>query len=343
MSFARLQTRTRSSSAFTLVELMIVIAIVGILATLVTVGVMKALEKGKMVAARTEISQIEAAIAAAKQKYSLDQLPQALVLYDNLPDWERQSSASYVSTNFPAALSPLYSDAQKMLIVADSLNLMKKIFGRNFLKDAAGGANGRVRWTAGAATYPIALGSNQAIWFLLGGVLDANGKYGGFPGYPNEPTMTLSNVAATKPILPFLEMESSKISVGTNGFGSYLDSYGTPYAFFSSKYNYCNFPNSITGFGVQYLGSFSHEGKTVWPFYNPIAGTPTNWTQVKFFNPRSFQVVSAGADKIFGSNQNSATGTPIPYQPGSNEYALGEVGYDDLANFSSTTLGKRDE
>ncbi|MFN6049485.1 MAG: type IV pilin protein, partial [Planctomycetia bacterium] len=51
MSFARLQTRTRHSSAFTLVELMIVIAIVGVLASLVTVGVMKGLEKGKQVAA----------------------------------------------------------------------------------------------------------------------------------------------------------------------------------------------------------------------------------------------------------------------------------------------------
>ena len=64
-----LKSRSRNS-AFTLVELMIVIAIIGILASLATVGVMKALEKGKMVAARTEISQLEAAIAAAKQNFA---------------------------------------------------------------------------------------------------------------------------------------------------------------------------------------------------------------------------------------------------------------------------------
>ena len=93
------KTRSRNS-AFTLVELMIVIAIIGILASLATVGVMKALEKGKMVAARTEISQLEAAIAAAKQKYGLDQLPQSLVLYDNLPHWEAQSGNAAFNSIF---------------------------------------------------------------------------------------------------------------------------------------------------------------------------------------------------------------------------------------------------
>ena len=63
-----LKSRSRNS-AFTLVEILIVIAIIGVLVSLVSVGVMTALEKGKSVAARTEISQLESAIAAAKQNF----------------------------------------------------------------------------------------------------------------------------------------------------------------------------------------------------------------------------------------------------------------------------------
>ena len=343
-----LKSRSRNS-AFTLVELMIVIAIIGILASLATVGVMKALEKGKMVAARTEISQLEAAIAAAKQKYGLDQLPQSLVLYDNLPQWEAQSgnaapiySSIFDASKFPVGLSS-FPPAQKILIVADSLNLMKKIFGRDFLQDANLGPSltNRVKWAATAVVdTPVFLTSDQAVWFLLGGVLDATGKFSGFPGYAREPTKTLSTRDATKPLLPFLDFDAGRMKIGTNGFATYCDPYNTPYAYFSSKYNYCDYSNNITGFGTVYLGRFMYEGQIVRPFFNTYTGgnIPTNWSQFKFLNPRSFQIISAGPDKIFGTND-----TGLPYAPNTGSYMIGGVGYDDLANFSSTQLGKKDE
>ena len=344
-----LKSRSRNS-AFTLVELMIVIAIIGILASLATVGVMKALEKGKMVAARTEISQLEAAIAAAKQKYGLDQLPQSLVLYDNLPQWEAQSgNAAFNSIfdplKFPSQIrdNSTFTLDQKKLIVADSLNLMKKIFGRDFLKDADLSSNTkRVKWAANAAIdTPVFLISDQAVWFLLGGVLDGYGKFSGFPGYAREPTKTLSAIDATKPILPFLDFDAARMKIGSNGFATYCDPYNTPYAYFSSKYNFCDYSNNITGFGTGYLGKFVYEGQIVRPFFNTYTGgnnPPSNWTQFKFLNPRSFQIISAGPDKVFGTND-----TGLPYAPNSGNYIIGAVGYDDLANFSSTQLGKKDE
>ena len=340
-----LKSRSRNS-AFTLVELLIVVAIIGVLVSLVSVGVMKALEKGKMVAARTEISQLEAAIAAAKQKYGLDQLPQSLVLYDNLPQWEAQSGNAAFSTGFDPTKFPIgisgFTPAQKILIVADSLNLMKKIFGRDFLKDADLSSNTkRVKWAANAfIDTPVFLTSDQAVWFLLGGVLDTTGKFSGFPGYAKEPTKTLSGIDATKPILPFLDFDAGRMKIGSNGFAGYCDPYNTPYAYFSSKYNYCDYSNNITGFGTGYLGRFMYEGQSVRPFFITYTGgaVPANWNQFKFLNPRSFQIISAGPDKIFGTND-----TGLPYVPNSGSYMVGAVGYDDLANFSSTQLGKKDE
>ena len=50
--------RSQRDSAFTLVELMVVVVILGILATVVTVSVTDYLVKGKQSAAKTEIAQI---------------------------------------------------------------------------------------------------------------------------------------------------------------------------------------------------------------------------------------------------------------------------------------------
>jgi general secretion pathway protein G len=52
----------QARSAFTLVELMVVVVIIGILATVVTVSVTDYLVKGKQNAARAEISQISNAL-----------------------------------------------------------------------------------------------------------------------------------------------------------------------------------------------------------------------------------------------------------------------------------------
>ena len=49
--------------AFTLVELMVVVVIIGVLATIVTVSVTDYLVKGKQSAARAEIAQISNALA----------------------------------------------------------------------------------------------------------------------------------------------------------------------------------------------------------------------------------------------------------------------------------------
>ncbi|MFM8931020.1 MAG: type II secretion system protein, partial [Gemmataceae bacterium] len=65
---ARLRTTTRPSKAragFTLIELLIAVLIISILATLVTLGVSKAMSYAKQVATKTEMGQIEQALGVA--------------------------------------------------------------------------------------------------------------------------------------------------------------------------------------------------------------------------------------------------------------------------------------
>jgi len=68
-----IQTKSRMGgnfpSAFTLVELLVVISIIGLLAGLMTVAIPKAMEGGKKAKAKGELNAIVAAVKAYKQEY----------------------------------------------------------------------------------------------------------------------------------------------------------------------------------------------------------------------------------------------------------------------------------
>jgi hypothetical protein len=53
-------------------------------------------------------------------------------------------------------------------------------------------------------------------------------------------------------------------------------------------------------------------------------------------NAKTFQLISSGQNQVFGPGGSAWT-------PGSGKYAIDADGYDDLSNFSSTQLGKKDE
>jgi len=364
MSFARLQTRTRHSSAFTLVELMIVIAIVGILASLVTVGVMKALERAKDVSARLEISQIEAAIAAAKQKLNLNGLPTYLVIYEN-----------FVAFN-AAATNPANPD---YIGASAALALLSKIYESNNPLDWNPTTPTYKDWNGnGSQDGRIELFGSSALLFLLGGEIEAtitNGsklipKYRGF-----------ILKSPKKPKGPFYEPSGNVWANSANYFSIY-DSNQTPYAYFDSgDYKNC-FDN----------GQFSMNPKPPHPLfaltsaasikpyclkYLPSVLHPNNPSQgaISWVNPRSFQLISAGKDQTFGKNfyinpgyptapptpysassgvytGTHLTGEPLPYVAGegcwklavlSGEDASLTTGYDDISNFASSFLGKKDE
>jgi prepilin-type N-terminal cleavage/methylation domain-containing protein len=279
-----LKSRSRNS-AFTLVELLIVIAIIGILASLAAVGVMKALEKGKMVAARTEISQLEAAIAAAKQNLGgVDNLPSVIRLWDT-----------------PAGFN---TDASSV----PTVNFLTKAFGKAWQSKSS------YPWMGPSytGTYPVTLTGMEALVFWLGGVRDGYGTFQGFSSNPSAPW----DITNTKRKGPFYEFDSVRVLNNTTATKpTFVNSWGGAYAYFSSS-DYAYFlSNPLNGVLLPYHKNASPP---------VLAGS--------FYNAKTFQIISSGQDQSFGSGGY--------YNP---PYSIGLPVYDDLSNFSSTQLGKKDE
>jgi len=302
-----LKSRSRNS-AFTLVELLIVIAIIGILASLATVGVMKALEKGKMVAARTEISQLEAAIAAAKQNFGgVDNLPSAIKLHSR--------ADSLMADNTQIAIN--------------TKNFLTKAFGKAWVPTISSNTPYMFWMGAGyTGTYPVTLSGMEALVFWLGGVRDANGTFQGFSSYPSTPW----DITNTKRKGPFYEFDAVRVLNNTpTTIPTFVNSWNGSYAYFSSA-DYSNFSKTVANGGY---GAYSATGGSI----SPLLRTATT-----FYNPKTFQIISSGLDQSFGKgNFGGGMTFGLVHTPGSGDYAISAPGYDDLANFSSTQLGKKDE
>jgi len=188
---ARLQTKTRvkrGRGGFTLVELLIAILIIGVLATLVTLGVSKAMSYARQVATKTEMGQIEQALGvAAIEMGRVPFIPSYLILFPT-----------------PAAYDS-YSGADKAFA-----DMSRRILIQMFPK-----------WAAGVkpATWGTAkLGADQAFVFLLRGK-DGNG-FSASDGDPCAP--------GGKRFGPYYEFKAERLNMGANGFPQYRDYWDNP-------------------------------------------------------------------------------------------------------------------
>lgn len=327
-----LKSRARNS-AFTLVELMIVIAIIGILASLAAVGVMKALERGKSVSARLEISQLEAGISAAKTDLgNVEVLPSILKLYRSKSAFE--SAANAVNTTTLQPLDPL---------AKSSWMFLTKAFGKTISGESDGTSADVLEWfgadrnsTTGVLTgssywpgntaNPVTLQGMEVLVFLLAGIPaydNAANKvtFQGFSSARLNPCEVKPN-SNLKRKGPYYEFDTARIGwTKLNNYSAGVYAYKNPfdgyYAYFASP-DYKTFSTTPLVF----------NGISLYPFRT---GTGLN----PYINPKTFQIISQGKDQTFG-----AGGT---YAAGAGDYIIGGVGYDDMANFAPDILGKKDE
>jgi len=327
-----LKSRSRNS-AFTLVELMIVIAIIGVLVSLVSVGVMTALEKGRSVAARLEIGQLEAGISAAKTDLgNVEVLPSILKLY-------RSKSAFETAANtVNSALQP--SDP----LAKSSWMFLTKAFGKTISGESDGTSADVLEWfgadrntTTGAlipqgsywpgnVANPVTLQGMEVLVFLLGGIPaydNAANKvtFQGFSSARLNPCEVKPN-SSLKRKGPYYEFDTARIGwTKLNNYSAGVYAYKNPfdgyYAYFASP-DYKTFSTTPLVF----------NGISLYPFRT---GTGLN----PYKNPKTFQIISPGKDQIFGGG-----GT---YAAGAGDYIIGSAGYDDMANFAPDILGKKDE
>jgi len=285
-------------TGFTLIEILVVVAIIAILISLLMAAVFKSWSSGARVVCQTEIREMELAFSDAMKHFNnIDYLPGTLTLSE--------------SGNYPP----------------QTAIVLQRMFGKNILGHPVDW-NGNGTIDGGAVT----LYGEELLVFYLGGIpsIPAGGTptvtgFSSDPGNPGNSSkywdQSTANQVWLKPrILPFYKnFNSSRLvpSPVAPGFLRYKDPFTPPggnfYLYFSTQGGPNNYP-----------GGQSAVPGAPQPYFQGSPGSP------QFFNPNSFQILSAGMDGIFG---------PGGQYDGSQGYGLSGPGADDIANFSKSVLG----
>jgi prepilin-type N-terminal cleavage/methylation domain-containing protein len=298
-------SRNRRRPAFTLVELLAVIAIIAVLVGLLIVGVFKFTRKGPEVETRVELGQLEMAVESVKTQRSVKFLPSFIILRED---------CNYNLANPQEAASVMF---------------LQQFFGKRIPINNTGSP--WIDWNGNGIkeTNPWTLSGDQCLVFWLGGIPAPPGGPTGCTGFSPDPTNPATGLGTRTP--PNFEFKINRLIVGANGFLSYQDAYGTgaPYAYFSST-------------TINRAASTSPGTLLTYQADCPgIAGGPVNpyfvasSSPVQFLKPNGFQIISAGRDGKFG---DVASQSPPGWNP-STGYATNYIGADDMANFSGSILG----
>ena len=295
----------RGRAAFTLIELMVVIAIIAVLVSLLAAAVMKILGKGPEVQRRSDISQMQASLGSAKAAFGLNEQFPSLLIIDE--------SGNYIP--------PVGSNQATISLYQDSAEFLRKMFKMVNPSQLKGPGNAGLDWNGnGTIDPPTTLTGDQCLVFFLGGIIPANANPAGPTGFS---TLTGNPTAVGgERYGPFFNFQPKRLMRGSNGFFSYLDPYytdstpptGAPYIYFSSYKR----PNGYNRYGV---GADAPSGYTVQPYIKTTS-------PLTYWNEGSFQIISAGPDKQFG--QGGLWGASNP--------ASG-FGADDMSNFAQNILG----
>jgi prepilin-type N-terminal cleavage/methylation domain-containing protein len=264
-------SRRGQRSAFTLVELMVVLLIIAILVSLLGSAVMKAMGKIPEVQTRTEISEMSVALQAFMSDYNLAEPPPSyLILHEHV--------AAYPGN---AALAQTWTFLQK-----------------TFAKNLGAQSAGWIDWNGdGLVNGPWFLEGEQCLVFYLGGIPNLVGGPQGFSTNSMNPAL-----AGGKRKGPYYTFDLTRLKPGNGGFFVYIDAWqtktspfyatlgGTPYAYFSSRginngYNWLTYPGHV------------HPGDcpSIRALQYFLAGT------TQCMNPNTYQIISAGKDGVFGT------------------------------------------
>jgi general secretion pathway protein G len=313
-------------SGFTLVEMLVVIVIIGVIMGLISAAVVKALGTGKQAKNRAEISQLELAVEAFKQKYGV--YPPSRIML--------AKKRAYYPTNPTDPLYPLANDSIAFLTKVFPRLASPNPLDRNSPWTYAGPSTGAdfVDWNGNGLPDQGKLDileGDQSLVFFVGGIPDhirtgappnctGFSTNGGNPAYHlrfggdvNPPLFQFGSDRLVllrsdgQPIHPRAATSTTVIlDPSPSLFFSYLDTYsssngqaritdGAPYAYFSSY-------KTTNGYNRYYesLQTSDCDRLGVWPyaeFMGPNAGSAR---QPIYLKPDGFQIVSPGPDHTFG-------------------------------------------
>jgi type II secretory pathway pseudopilin PulG len=318
--------------AFTLVELLVVMTIIIVLIGLSLSGVQRIRSKAREIKVRSDISQLQSAIAAFKSNKQVSYIPSRIILRedgrygDNANPALRQlelASEAYLKKVWPRMITAPYRNPPQpapnsRIDLGTAYGTWTDWYADQIYQNGDAGA--------------YMLEGDQCMVFFLGGIQYGGGCQG-FSTNPSNPVPVPWNqyrlespyfdgfTADRLILLPVV----GGYQLRTDRFASFLDPFGVPYAYFSSTYgNDYNVTVSDCGYFSQYPspGAQSYAPNGILPYFDPNSNI--------FYNRDGFQIICAGKNQQFGAGAGWLLALG---------YQAGDPGADDFSNFSATNLG----
>jgi prepilin-type N-terminal cleavage/methylation domain-containing protein len=305
-------------SGFTLIEILVVIAIIAILASLILGAVVALRGKGPEAQTVNEIRQISLAMSKFASEHGNFYPPNRLRLCGH------RNKYTLVPTPGNANL-----DTQ-------SIEFLSKLFPNMGTQWSGGG----IAWDGTAnANIDVILEGDQVLVFVLGGIPDPAGAGKPPQGFSVNPNNPATAAGDRKKSITF---EASRIVLlHGNNFPSYLDGFARDLPAAA--------PSPGKGFKQPYVyfGSMTKTKKE--NGYDPTPSGPPGTSvspyvqnataPVKYWNSSTFQLISAGPDGVFGGG-GTVTLAPLVQKAWPGYTPAGTM--DDYSNFNSSRLSVPD-
>jgi prepilin-type N-terminal cleavage/methylation domain-containing protein len=336
------QFRRGGRPAFTLVELLVVIAIIAVLVALTAAAVFGVIGRGTETRTKIELDQLTAAVNAAKLDYGVKYLPSRIVLRrdnnyntsDLVYGVEHARTIKFLQQMFPKIdLTPMDPKLLPPGVTTPGIGIDWSNEGLP-VKMYVGGDDSKGNYV---------LYGDQALVFFLGGIPSKAVETKGCNGFSTNPRNPADLTPGTTRKGPYYDFASTRLlRSATNNFFRYMDLWNDPtstaampYLYFSTygsdnSYHVASLPKDPTGDCPPGLKDLLGKPLVVTPYYEaplpPLTPPPGRFT-----NPSSFQIISAGKDGEFGPGGF--------WDPSKGSKNVKGQTLDDQANFGGATLG----
>jgi prepilin-type N-terminal cleavage/methylation domain-containing protein len=340
-----LSTARTVRRGFTLVEMLVVIAIIGILAGLISAAAVIAIRKANVTRIVTEFSQIELALTEYKKKYG-----------EYPPDGTDFGTNVDPVTRIPVSFQRHFSRVFPNADLPTELSLLATNYG----------------YACGNPSQMQAFFSNYtpatALVFWLGGMQEANysntptkNAQSRFVGFSADRVHPLSNNGSSREPVWF-EFDVTRISdpsgatVSNTIFRRYLgnSSVPEPYVYFRAELNQrtWEYTTRVVGTPVPVVKQYppnTTSDRTVKAYFDSTQSTAT--MPGAWVHPTSYQLLFCGFDNTFGTGNWYPTGKmlavprlpgpPSPYQARFLFFDYVAANDDDITNFAGGTVGDK--
>jgi prepilin-type N-terminal cleavage/methylation domain-containing protein len=304
------RTPVRRRAGFTLIELMVVMAIIAVLVSLLASAVFSAFDRLWEVQCRQEITGMEGALKQFQGDFNNPGPPPSRIWLD-----------STMTFSTPPAG---YTAAQVQQLGIDSQAYLRKVWPH---------IQGGIPWNSGVQgrSNNVILEGEEALVFWLGGAQDpTTGAFTGFSADTTNPMRSQASSPTIKRKGPYFQFVTAHVGTSPtgSGFPIYYDTYSTglqttlvgrPYLYYSSGKT-ANGYNAYATFGI------GNDCKTVGNFdayYQP------GQLPHQYYHPDTFQIISAGKNQKYGAGGQWTGTNPTP---------ISTPGGDDVVNFTGRKL-----